>query len=57
MSTGSNSNLNVVVPLHGDGEGRGEGDVVLGHRLDVDLLQKACVAHHLNIDQETFSQN
>ena len=53
----NNSNLNVVVPLHGDGEGRGEGDILLGHRLDVDLLQKACVAHHLNIDQETFSQN
>merc|ERR1711884_165482 len=39
--------LYVVVAFHGHREGGGEGDVRLGHGLDVDLLQQARVAHHL----------
>ena len=46
-SHADSTHLNVVVPLHGDCEGRREGNVLLGHRLDVDLLQHARVAHHL----------
>ncbi len=39
--------LHVVVALDCQVEGRLEGDVVLGARLDVDLLQQARVGHHL----------
>ncbi len=39
--------LHVVVPLEGQVEGRGEGDVLLGARLDIDLLDQARVGDDL----------
>ena len=41
--------LHVVVALDLQVEGRGEGDVLLGARLDVNLLDQARVRHNLEI--------
>ena len=42
--------LHVVVALDLQVEGGGEGDVLLGARLDVDLLDQARVRHNLGIE-------
>ena len=42
--------LHVVVALDLQVEGRGEGDVLLGARLDVNLLDQARVRHNLEIE-------
>ena len=42
--------LHVVVALDLQVEGGGEGDVLLGARLDVDLLDQARVRHNLEIE-------
>ena len=49
--------LHVVVALDLQVEGRGEGDVLLGARLDVDLLDQARVRHNLEIEFTDFGKH
>ena len=46
--------LHVVVALDLQVEGGGEGNVLLGARLDVDLLDQARVRHNLEIDRSVL---